>query len=286
MRTIFKRRSPLHPFLSSLGLPVLARVPILLRGPERADMGRRRAAPGVAAGPRRAGGGEDPHPLPDRILDDFFLAYRLYLLAWTRIAAESLSPALFICEGVDGYHPAARQIIERLFDDLLVKPGLRAGGLQRRRRRPPRTLPGFDLHPLYVHPLGKREIRSLAQHLFPGLAMPESLTRRLRRRSGGLYVSVVSYLQYLARTGPHPLHGPMATSGPAAGKTSLRFRPIPCRSPGSSSAPCRTTRSCFSTDCTSPAGCWTARDFSRSSEKRDSMARPWGGHSPIFLPRA
>ncbi len=59
----------------------------------------------------------------------------------------------------------------------------------------------MDARVLYIHPLGKKEIRSLAQSLFPGLAVPQSLTRRLRRKSGGLYVSAVSYLQYLARTG-------------------------------------------------------------------------------------
>ena len=200
MRTIFKRRSPLHPFLSSLSLPVLEHTADRLRGPERAtwdDVGPLLAWLQDPAGQEA---GPDPHPLPDRILDDFFLAYRLYLLSWIRTAAESLNPALFFCEGIDGYHPAARQIIERLFDDLMINPGF-VPVVSSAARPSPADLPGFDLRPLYVHPLGKREIRSLAQHMFPGLSMPESLTRRLRRRSGGLYVSVVSYLQYLAKTG-------------------------------------------------------------------------------------
>ncbi len=200
MRTIFKRRSPLHPFLSSLIPTLIARVPSLLHGPELASWEDVGPLLVWLQDPAGHGGKADAHPLPDRILDDFSLAYRLYLLAWTRIAAEALSPALFICDGIDGYHPAARQIIARLFDDLLASPGfvpvVSSGA-------PPTSadLPGMDLHPLYVHPMGKREIRSLAQHLYPGLAMPESLTRRLRRRSGGLYISVVSYLQYLDRTG-------------------------------------------------------------------------------------
>ncbi|MGA2381258.1 MAG: hypothetical protein ABSG85_18330 [Spirochaetia bacterium] len=208
MRTIFKRRSPLHPFLSSLNPAVLANTASRLRGPERAswdDVGPLLAWLQEPAG---QGGGADPHPLPDRILDDFFLGYRLYLLAWVRMAAETLNPALFLCEGIDGYHPAARQIITRLFDDLLSNTGL-VPVVSSLSRPSPADLAGFDLHLLYVHPLGKREIRSLAQHLFPGLSMPESLTRRLRRRSGGLYFSVVSYLQYLAKTGRirSTLHG-------------------------------------------------------------------------------
>ena len=200
MRTIFKRRSPLHPFLSSLLSSLLDRVPSLLRGAERASWENVGPLLVWLPGPAWQGGKADAHPLPDRILDDFYLGYRLYLLAWTRMAAEALSPALFFCDGIDGYHPAARQIIARLFDDLLATPGFVPVVSS---AAPPTSadLPGLDLHPLYVHPMGKREIRSLAQHLYPGLAMPESLTRRLRRRSGGLYLSVVSYLQYLDRTG-------------------------------------------------------------------------------------
>jgi len=199
MRTIFKRRSPLHPFLSSLNPSVLGSTGSRLRGPERASW--ENVGPLLAWLQDPSGQGRAAHfPLPDRILDDFFLGYRLYLLSWIRMAAENLNPALFFCEGIDGYHPAARQIIARLFDDLLSNPGL-VPVVSSLSRPAASDLTGFDLHSFYVHPLGKREIRSLAQHLFPGLSMPESLTRRLRRRSGGLYVSVVSYLQYLARTG-------------------------------------------------------------------------------------
>jgi tetratricopeptide (TPR) repeat protein len=199
MRTIFKRRSPLHPFLSSLNPAILARVVPSLSGPDLAVWDDVGSLLEWLQDPARVGR-DEAHPLPDHILDDFYLAYRLYLLAWIRMAADGLTPALFIAEGIDGYHPAARRIVVRLFDDLLVCPGFVPVVSS---IAPPASeeLPGLDAHPLYVHPLGKREIRSLAQSLFPGLALPESLTRRLRRRSGGLYVSVAAYLRYLARTG-------------------------------------------------------------------------------------
>ncbi len=199
MRTIFKRRSPLHPFLSSLVPSVLGAVPSRLRGPERAawaEVGPLLAWLQDPAGQEAAG---RARPLPDRILDDFILGYRLYLLAWTRMAEEVLHPALFLCDGVDAFHPEARHIVARLFDDMLTLPGFLAV-VSAASSTEPAELSGLALRRLYVHPLGKREIRSLAQHLFPGLEVPESLVRRLRRRSGGLYVSVVSYLQYLAKT--------------------------------------------------------------------------------------
>ncbi len=200
MRTIFRRRSPLHPFLSTLDPALLGSTAARLRGPERACWDDVGSLLGWLQDPAGEGGGADVHPLPDRILDDFYLGYRLYLLAWVRMAAETLHPALFVAEGIDGYHPSARQVVARLFDDLLSNTGF-VPVVSSSSPPSPEDLTGFDLRPLYVHPLGKREIRSLAEHLFPGLSMPESLTRRLRRRSGGLYVSVVSYLQYLSRTG-------------------------------------------------------------------------------------
>jgi tetratricopeptide (TPR) repeat protein len=54
---------------------------------------------------------------------------------------------------------------------------------------------------VHIHALGKRELRSFTQHIFPGLEIPETVARRLRRMSGGLSVTVASYLQYLLRTG-------------------------------------------------------------------------------------
>jgi len=199
-RTIFRRRSPLHPFLHSLNPAILARIVPALKGPELAVWDDVGPLLQWLQDPSRQEARDEGHPLPDHILEDFYLGYRLYLLAWIRMAGEHLGPALFFCDGMDGYHPESRRIIARLLDDLLAYPGF-VPVVTSTARPVPEELPGLDVHPLFVHPLGKREIRSLAQSLFPGLALPESLTRRLRRRSGGLYVSVVSYLQYLARTG-------------------------------------------------------------------------------------
>jgi len=196
-RTIFRRRSPLHPFLHSLAPGILARIVPELRGPELGvwdDVGPLLL---WLQDPSRQEGREEPIPLPDHILEDFYLGYRLYLLAWIRMAGEHLSPALFFCDGIDGYHPESRRIIARLLDDLLACPGF-VPVVTSTAPPTPEDLPGLEVHPLFVHPLGKREVRSLAQSLFPGLAMPESLARRLRRRSAGRYVSVVAYLRYLA----------------------------------------------------------------------------------------
>ena len=200
MRTVFKRRSPLHPFLSALLPSLVAAAPRFLRGPERVVW----EEVGALLAWLQGNVGDEPVAeaglLPDHILEDFSLGFGLYLLAWTRMAQESLVPAVLLCEGIDSYHPAARRIMARLIEDLLSRPGF-LPILSNAEEKPPDELAGFDIHALYIHPLGKREIRSLAQHLFPGLELPESQARRLRRRSGGLYLSVVSYLQFLTRSG-------------------------------------------------------------------------------------
>ncbi|MGA2480885.1 MAG: hypothetical protein ABSG63_19240 [Spirochaetia bacterium] len=199
-RTIFKRRSPLHPFLFSLQPSVIAAVPRFLRGPEIAAWEETSRLLEWLPSATGSDAGAETNPLSDHALEDFSIGYRLYLLGWTRMAEERLLPALFICEGIESYHPAARQILAQLCTEMLALPGFQPL-LSCADERPPEEFAALAVRPLYIHPLGKREIRSLAQHLFPGLEIPESLARRLRRRSGGLYVTVVSYLQYLWKTG-------------------------------------------------------------------------------------
>jgi tetratricopeptide (TPR) repeat protein len=200
MRTIFKRRSPLHPFLSALVPSQIAATPRLLRGPERAVWEEVGALLGWLQGTADDEQSAATGLLPDHILEDFSLGFGLYLLAWTRMAQESLVPSVLLCEGIDSYHPAARRVMARLLEDLLSRQGF-LPLFSSAEEKPPDELAGFDIRALYIHPLGKREIRSLAQHMFPGLELPESQARRLRRRSGGLYLSVVSYLQFLGKSG-------------------------------------------------------------------------------------
>ncbi|HUI71448.1 MAG TPA: AAA family ATPase [Spirochaetia bacterium] len=195
--TLFRRRSPLHPFLNSLSSSFLVTVPKHLFGVERAawaDVSR------LLTWLLRAESGADDGLRPDRVIEDFVIGYRLCLTAWVRMAAEKHLPALFLCDDVDTYHPDARRIVAGLMGEFLGLADF-VPIVSTTEETLPEELAGLKTKPLYVHPLGKRELRSLCEHFYPGLALPESLLRRLRRRSGGLYVSVVSYLQYLHRAG-------------------------------------------------------------------------------------
>jgi tetratricopeptide (TPR) repeat protein len=195
--TLFKRRSPLHPFLNSLSPALLSAVPRHLLGVERVAWAETAPLLAWLLGTVPDAGAKLN---PDHVLEDFMIGYRLCLTAWVRLASEKRLPALFLCDGVDGYHPEARRMAARLIEDFLAFADF-VPVISSSEEAVPEELSGIHVKPLFIHPLGKREIRSLCEHFYPGLALPESLLRRLRRRSGGLYVSVVSYLQYLHRAG-------------------------------------------------------------------------------------
>ena len=196
-RTLFKRRSPLHPFLNSLSPGVLSSAPRYLVGVERAAWAD--VSP-LLAWLLRAETDGNGALCPDHVLEDFMIGYRLCLTAWIRMASDKRLPALFLCDGVDGYHPEARRVAARLMGDFLAFADF-VPVVSSTDAVLPEEFSSLNVRSLLVHPLGKRELRSLCAHFYPGLALPESLLRRLRRRSGGLYVSVVSYLQYLHRAG-------------------------------------------------------------------------------------
>jgi tetratricopeptide (TPR) repeat protein len=190
----FRRRTPLHPFLNSLDPGFLPDVPALLAAHERRvweELG------GIMAGIVSPG---NVIAVPDRIATDFFLAYRLYARAWTRRTTRALVPAVVACEDVESWHPAAREAAASLIDDLLAEPSVIVAVTSTLEALPGEFV-GLEVSSLPVQPLGRREIRSFAQSLFPGLALPESVVRRIRGRSGGLPVPVTSFLLYLERTG-------------------------------------------------------------------------------------
>ncbi len=191
---LFRRRTPLHPFLNSLDPGFLAEVPALLTGVERGvweDLG------GILTGIAHPGAAV---AVPDRIITDFFLAYRLLARAWARRAARSLVPAIMACEDVESWHPAAREAAAALIDDLLAEPSVIVVVTSALEALPP-ELAELETAALPVQPLGRREIRSFAHSLFPGLELPEAVVRRIRKRSAGLPAQVMASLLYLECAG-------------------------------------------------------------------------------------
>lgn len=191
---LFRRRTPLHPFLNSIDAGFLPEVPALLAGHERRAWEDLAGIPVGILRPATA------FAAPDRIGTDFFLAYRLYARAWARRAARSLVPAIIACEDVESWHPAAREAAAGLIDDLLCEPSVIAV-VTSTLEALPSEFAGFEAAALHVQPFGRREIRAYARSLFPGLELPEAAVRRIRGRSGGLPAQVMALLRYLESTG-------------------------------------------------------------------------------------
>lgn len=200
MYTIFRRRSPFHPLINSLSPALIAEVPKSLHGPELPvwkEVGRLLE---YLRGTEESSEVRPEAFFPDHLQEDFTIGYQLYLLAFIRMTASQLLPAILACEGVETYHPLARRIIARIMGNLLPNPNF-LPVISSTVRDVPEDFSGLPLVPLHVHPLGKREIRSLSRSLFPGLEIPHEEARRLKRFAGGQFVPVVSSLQFLLKTG-------------------------------------------------------------------------------------
>jgi len=194
LSTLYKRRSPLHPFLNGLIPQVLLQVSRWLQEPELSvwnDTGRLLQAlqePGAQ------------EVIPDRLMIDFFLAYRLYLLAYVRMRAASLLPAPLILDEPAAYHSAARAQAAAFCAEFDALPDFMVFLTTEEEALPPEFSP-FDVRSIRVHPLGRREIRSYAQSVYPGIEIPESAVRDLRRHSQGACGPLDTYLRFLRRTG-------------------------------------------------------------------------------------
>lgn len=199
MYTLFRRRSPIHPFINSLSAQLLAEVPRYLHGAELAVWNDVSPLIAELGGEELSEGAGRTAFFPDHLQEDFSIGYQLYLLAFIRMSSTKLLPAFLACEGVEAYHPSARRLAARMISEMLAHPNF-IPVLSSTSPQAPEEFRGFTLVPLSIHPLGEREIRSYARHLFPGLEIPETEARRLRRYTGGLYLPVSSCLQYLAKT--------------------------------------------------------------------------------------
>jgi tetratricopeptide (TPR) repeat protein len=137
---------------------------------------------------------------PDHLQEDFTLGYLLYVRAFVRMTSSRFLPSFFACEGVETWHPDARRLTARLIKEFLPDSNF-IPVLSSATEVVPEEFASFTVIPLCVHSLGKREIRSLSRRLFPGLEIPETEIHRIRQRTSGLCMPVISYLQYLFKTG-------------------------------------------------------------------------------------
>jgi hypothetical protein len=195
LATLFKRRSPIHPFLNSIDSFFLLQVPQYLHGHELAvwkEVGFRLDYLKAAV--------KEIRLCPDHLDEDFYLAYQLYLSACVRRMEENFLPGLLICENLDSYHPHTLSCLKRLIRDFSSQgsfiPILTLGDKE--------LLKSFSflrVKRLILHPLNSRKIASLSAALLPGLHLPERECRYLRRLTKGKLVPLIHVLKFLRESG-------------------------------------------------------------------------------------
>jgi hypothetical protein len=195
LSTLFKRRSPLHPFLNSVDSFFLLQVPRYLQGHELAvwkEVGFLLDYLKAAA--------KDLHLCPDHINEDFYLAYQLYLGACFRRMEENFLPALLICENMDSYHPRTLSFLKRLVRDFSIQgsfiPVLTLADKERLKE-----FSFLRVRRFILHPLNSRKIASLSASLLPGLHLPERDCRFLRRFTKGKLIPLIHVLKTLQEAG-------------------------------------------------------------------------------------
>ena len=57
---------------------------------------------------------------PDRLYQDFYLVFHLYLIAYFRMLEENFLPAVLFCEDIETYHPRSQEMLLDLLKDFLL----------------------------------------------------------------------------------------------------------------------------------------------------------------------
>ncbi|NOY09030.1 MAG: ATP-binding protein [Spirochaetes bacterium] len=191
--SIFKSSSPIHPFLNSIRSDVFEYISEYLLPHERKvfdeimplfrefTLSRKKRMNTI---------------IPDHIVEDFFLAYHLYVLAFIRMMEEKNLPAVFVCDDVDLYNSESRRFLLSMMHDfseyeVFVPLFVSSDKVILK------DLESMELRKVYIAPLSRYMIKELALKVDEKLILSEKLLRKIRRITKGLYSPVLHCLLYL-----------------------------------------------------------------------------------------
>ena len=192
--TIFRRQSPIHPFLNSIDSNLIDKVPHFLSRTEMKiwDDGSKLI--------NYLKNQEDRVKCPDRLFEDFFAAYDLYLAAYIRMMEERLFPTIFICEDIETYHSDSISALSKLLSNFMRHSSFLPILMTTQNDISEEILQlNFDV--IEVGAVGWKEIKTLAASMFPGLSLPRYVARRIHRSTQGKYLPALHYLFHLNSTG-------------------------------------------------------------------------------------
>ncbi len=225
LHTLFRRRSPFHPFLNSVDPFFLQAVPQYLalwerqawNGLERVLWSLKPSAhsaqglyfqwpKGVPRSLRGAApsGQEQPQyrgPLsssicPDYLLRDFHLAYHLYLSAYFRMMDENFLPALLLCEDVDSYHHRSLEMLADLLKDFYQIPSF-IPVFTSKKPDIPEQIRLRAVESVRMRPLSRQEMARSAKRLYPGCELPQDVLTGLRKYARGKSLAFYHCLRFL-----------------------------------------------------------------------------------------
>jgi tetratricopeptide (TPR) repeat protein len=228
LHTLFKRRSPFHPFLNSVDPFFLKSVAQYLTGWEQQvweDLSSLlwsmkpsamdgqgvfyRWPKGVPASLRGRRSHRDEEGsekkssvtvCPDRLYRDFYLAFHLYLTAYFRMLEENFLPALLVCEDVDTYHPQSLDMLGELLKDFYRIHSF-IPVFTSKTEKLPIDLGGRTLKFVAVRPLGTKEMARIAYRIYPSCKLPDEILYSLRKYVRGKIAVYYHCLRFLEWAG-------------------------------------------------------------------------------------
>ena len=192
--TLFRRQSPIHPFLNSLDPIFLKKVPSFLSKSELKSWKMKNdllAYLKSQVGQRRCF---------DRLFQDFFSAYSLYLAAYCNMMERNLLPALFICEDIETYHADCMHAVTQIVKNFMHRPSFIPIFITSENEIPD-ILGDLDLDRLAVNPAGCDEVKTIAQRIYPEIEFSSETCARIQKLTGGKPVPILHYLYYLRSNG-------------------------------------------------------------------------------------
>jgi hypothetical protein len=110
--TLFRRQSPIHPFLNSIDAGFLEKVPLYLKQTEAVVWESKFPFLDYLLNTT------SDSKCPDRLFQDFYAAYNIYISAYIRMLQKRLLPALFICEDLETYNKASLELLRTILVDF------------------------------------------------------------------------------------------------------------------------------------------------------------------------
>jgi tetratricopeptide (TPR) repeat protein len=192
--TLFRRQSPIHPFLNSIDAGFLEKVPLYLKQTEAVVWESKFPFLDYLLNTT------SDSKCPDRLFQDFYAAYNIYISAYIRMLQKRLLPALFICEDLETYNKASLELLRTILVDftkidsffpILIVPEIEA--LDR--------IGELNFKSIHMDPAGWKDVQKFSHCFFPGIVLPKSIARVIATNVEGKILPIKQYLFLLESEG-------------------------------------------------------------------------------------